>query len=87
LFTTRHMVKTLYTLQHMLLLQRLKEAREAMGMTQAVVARRMSKPQSFVAKYEAGERRLDVIELIKLAELLQINTVDLIDELSTLEQK
>ena len=40
------------------------KARKAAGLTQADLARRLKKPQSFVAKYEGGERRLDVVEFL-----------------------
>jgi transcriptional regulator with XRE-family HTH domain len=42
-------------------------ARKAAGLTQQALARRLKKPQSFVAKYEGGERRLDVVEFIVIA--------------------
>ena len=44
-------------------LRKLREARVAAGLSQAVVARRLGKPQSFVSKCESGERRVDVVEL------------------------
>ena len=56
----------------------LVEAREASGLTQADVAKRLGKPQSFVSKYERGERRLDLPELIELLEVLIVNPVDFI---------
>ncbi|MBV8311695.1 MAG: helix-turn-helix transcriptional regulator, partial [Planctomycetaceae bacterium] len=34
------------------------EARKACGLTQAMLAQKLSRPQSFVSKYERGERRL-----------------------------
>ncbi len=43
--------------------RRLVEARLASDLTQAEVASRLGKPQSFVSKCETGERRVDVIEL------------------------
>jgi transcriptional regulator with XRE-family HTH domain len=43
------------------------EERNAARLTQTVVARRLRKPQSYVSKYEAGERRLDVIEFLHIA--------------------
>ena len=42
----------------------LRDLRRRRGLTQTEVARRLAKPQSFVAKYESGERRLSVIEFI-----------------------
>lgn len=49
--------------------RRLREAREAAGLTQVEVAKRMKKPQSWVSKCESGERRVDVIELSRFARL------------------
>jgi transcriptional regulator with XRE-family HTH domain len=45
-------------------------ARKAARMTQHAVARLLKKPQSFVAKYEGGERRLDVVEFVGIARTL-----------------
>jgi transcriptional regulator with XRE-family HTH domain len=45
-------------------------ARKAAGMTQHALARLLKKPQSFVAKYEGGERRLDVVEFVAIARAL-----------------
>ena len=42
----------------------LRDLRRRRGLTQTEVAERLAKPQSFVAKYECGERRLSVIEFI-----------------------
>jgi transcriptional regulator with XRE-family HTH domain len=45
-------------------------ARKSAGLTQEALSRRLKKPQSFVAKYEGGERRLDVVEFIAIASAL-----------------
>ena len=45
-------------------------ARRAAGLTQQALALRLKKQQSFVAKYEGGERRLDVVEFIAIARAL-----------------
>ena len=47
--------------------RRLVEAREACGLSQRDVARRLRRPPSFIAKVEIGERRLDALELDDLA--------------------
>ena len=54
------------------------EARREKGLTQAELARRLRKPQSFVAKYEGGERRLDVIEFLEILEALNVPATRLI---------
>jgi len=51
------------------MLERLREARLAAGLTQVQVAERLGKPQSFVSKVELGERRIDPVELRRFAEL------------------
>jgi transcriptional regulator with XRE-family HTH domain len=45
------------------LLTLLRQVRVDTGLTQDEVAARLAKPQSFVSKYETGERRLDILEL------------------------
>lgn len=48
----------------------LVDARKKAGLSQQELADRLKRPQSFVAKIEAGERRVDVIELITIASAL-----------------
>lgn len=64
------MEKSLNTERHLLLTELLREARKDAGLTQQEVADRLGKPQSFVAKYENGERRLDVVEFLDVADAL-----------------
>ena len=75
------MKKSIYTRQQGILIQCLIEAREAAGLTQQIVADQLGKPQSFVAKYENGERRLDVVEFLEISELLGADTMAIIQEL------
>lgn len=60
---------TLHTDEYEAMVERLREAREEAGMTQEEVAEVFHRPQSFVSKIEAGERRIDPIELCHLADL------------------
>lgn len=53
----------------------LRDLRERAQLTQADVAERLDKPQSFVAKYEGGERRLSAIEFIDVARALDLEPV------------
>jgi transcriptional regulator with XRE-family HTH domain len=50
----------------------LRELRENAKLTQKDVARRLRQPQSFVSKYESGERRLDLLELREVCNALGI---------------
>src|SRR6202030_3665964 len=51
--------KTIHTPRHKKLCELLKARRKAAGLTQTVVAERLGKPPSYVARYEGGDRRLD----------------------------
>jgi transcriptional regulator with XRE-family HTH domain len=59
----------------------LRELRRHHHLTQAEVAKRLAKPQSFVAKYERGERRLSAIEFIHVARALGVEPVALVRQL------
>ena len=75
------MQKTIYSQQHQRLRELLIEVRKKADLTQVEVAERLGKPQSFVAKYEGGERRLDVVEFIAVAKALELDPKALIDRL------
>ncbi|MGL4637192.1 MAG: helix-turn-helix domain-containing protein [Beijerinckiaceae bacterium] len=81
------MKKSVHSPAQIHLQTRLKEARLASGQTQATVAERLGKPQSFVAKYEAGERRLDAIELIQVARVVGLEPSSFIAELQSFISK
>jgi transcriptional regulator with XRE-family HTH domain len=46
------------------------KARKAAGLTQAGLADCLRRPQSYVSKYERGERRLDVVEFLEIAKCM-----------------
>ncbi len=64
------MPRSIRTLHQKKLQELLRRARVDQGLTQQDVALRLGRPQSFVAKYEGGERRLDVIEFVQVAQAL-----------------
>ena len=55
------------------LIQRFIAARNAAGLTQQAVADQLGKPQSYIAKVEGLERRLDVVELLQLAKAIGVD--------------
>lgn len=66
----RFVVKTLGTERHKALITYLIEARERAGLTQTELAEKLGEYQSFVARLESGQRRVDVVEFLDLAEIL-----------------
>lgn len=64
------MGRSIHTPEHAALRDLLINARRAAGLTQEEIAGRLGRPQSFVAKYEGGERRIDVIEFAAIARAL-----------------
>ena len=64
------MEKSLKSAEYARLIALLVATRHKAGIRQQALAKKLRKPQSFVAKYEGGERRLDVIEFIVIAEAL-----------------
>jgi transcriptional regulator with XRE-family HTH domain len=58
-------VKALRTPEHLALIERLRVVRRRAGLTQAALAAKLGVAQSFVAKVEGGERRLDVVEFVR----------------------
>ena len=56
-------------------------ARNDAGLTQKEVAKRLRTTQSFVAKYEGGERRVDVVEFITIAQAIGADPVRLLGAL------
>ena len=69
--------KTLRTRGHRTLIEILVEARKEAGLTQRDLAARLRRPNSFVGRMEAGERRVDVIEFIEIAKALGCNPSEL----------
>ena len=61
------MDKSVYSREYKEIIERLKAARIAAGLTQQQVAVKLGRTQSYVSKTESGERRLDVAEMKKLA--------------------
>lgn len=64
------MAKTLGSERHKALISLLIAARERAGLTQTELAEKIGEYQSFVARLESGQRRVDVVEFLELAEVL-----------------
>jgi transcriptional regulator with XRE-family HTH domain len=72
------MTRSIFTKEYKHLCDLLVQARESQGLTQATIAHRLNRPQSFVSKYENGERRLDIIEFLEVAAALGVEAESLL---------
>ena len=76
-----------YDERYRVLRRRLRDARLRAGLTQDEVGRRMGRNQQFVQRCEAGDRRIDVLELLDFADLYNANAETLIARLRTRRQQ
>ena len=75
------MEKSIYTREYGVVLKLLHEMREAAGMTQTELAERLGHSQSFVTKFERGDRRLDIIQVRTICQLLGTDLASFVAEL------
>lgn len=76
------MRKSLHTPEHLAFCDLMTRARKKAGLTQQALAKRLGRPQSFVAKYEGGERRLDLIEFVTVSRAIGTDPVLLLRTLT-----
>ena len=72
------MQKSLKSAEYARLIGLLVAARKGGDMTQQVLAKKLGRPQSFVAKYENGERRIDLVEFVAISGALGSDPVKLL---------
>ncbi|MFI7165299.1 helix-turn-helix domain-containing protein [Rhodococcus erythropolis] len=75
------MEKSIYSAEYQQLCALLRQLRLDAGLTQVDVASRLDAPQSFVSKYESGERRLDIAEAKDVATALGVTLGQIVDRL------
>jgi len=68
--------KSIFSKEYALFLQQLRSVRTKAGMTQAQLAAKLGRTQSFVSKCERGERRLDIVELRAFCRALGISLTE-----------
>lgn len=72
---------SVYSTEYQMVIKALREARVAGHITQEDLGKALGRPQSFVAKVENGERRLDVVEFVQLCRLVHIDPISIISKL------
>lgn len=60
-------IKSIHSNEYKTVVKKLREARKGAELTQTEAAKKLNKPQSYISKIERGERRVDVVELSKIA--------------------
>jgi transcriptional regulator with XRE-family HTH domain len=72
--------KTTYRPETVVLRELLRDIRERAGLRQADVAQAIKRPQSFISEYEAGQRRLDLVELREVCDACGTTLRKLVNE-------
>ncbi len=70
------MTKSVFTRKHDQFRRMLVRARKEAGLTQVELAKLLSRPQSFVSKFERGERRLDIVEFFEVAHAIGFEALE-----------
>ena len=78
------MQRTIHSNEQKHLRKLLRQLRLGAGLRQADLAELLGKPQSFVSKYESGERRLDLLELRQVCKALGVSLTEFVVRLEAL---
>lgn len=73
--------KSVFSKNYGIFLRELKTARKEAGLSQEALAEKLGQTQSFVSKFERGERRIDVIELRLICSALEMPFVEFVQRL------
>ena len=72
------MPKSIFSKNQELLQELLREAREEADLKQVALAKKLNRPQSYISKYENGERLLDLVELHEICGAMKISLTDFV---------
>lgn len=76
------MPKTIFTGANRVVVETLRKARKAAGMTQRQLADRLQRDQSWISLIEGSQRRVDVVEFIEIARALGADPAVLLDQIT-----
>jgi hypothetical protein len=77
----RGIIKSVHSKEQRVFCDLMIEARNGADLTQEKLAKRLKRPQSFVAKYEGGERRLDVVEFLAVVRAIGADPMAILRDL------
>ena len=72
-------MRTIRNKRHKRLIELILAARKQAGIRQVQLAKKLKRSQTWIARLESGERRLDVIELIELAEAIGFDAPSMVE--------
>jgi predicted transcriptional regulator len=75
-------MKSIHDPRYRQLVEQLIALREGLGVTQTALAEQLEKPQSFIAKVENLDRRLDVVEIVDWLEALSASPITFMADLN-----
>ena len=73
--------KTTFTPEHATFVRLLVEARKAAGLNQSDLAKRLGTYRNFISQYEAGQRRLDIIQIIRICQAIGVAPDEFVKQL------
>lgn len=73
------MRRSIHSTPYVVLREQLANARIAAALTQEELAAKLGRPQSYIAKYETGDRRLDVVEFLEVCASIGIEPANVLD--------
>ena len=62
----------------------LRQFRKEAGLRQADLAQKLGKPQSYISKFESGEKNLGILEAKEICDAMEVRLSDLIKKLEQL---
>jgi transcriptional regulator with XRE-family HTH domain len=74
----RNFSKSIHSREQIAFCELMVKARKDAGLTQHQLAKRLRRPQSFIAKYEGGERRVDVTEFLTITPAIGADPVKIL---------
>jgi transcriptional regulator with XRE-family HTH domain len=74
----RGIIKSVHSREQKVFCDLMIEVRKDADLTQDKLAKRLKRSQSFVAKYEGGERRVDVVEFIAIAKAIGADPLEIL---------
>lgn len=78
------MEKSIFTTSQERMLELLRQIRHEAGLRQVDLAEKLGEPQSFISKYESGERRLDLLEVRFICQAMGITLTQFVERLEKL---